>query len=80
MVMGIYESKFVVIKHFGCDVLPRAWFSYIVIHRRCSCDFIVGDRRWIKSFVFLKSFSPSVISHNRLATKCDELRYMKIRL
>ena len=24
--------------------------------------------------------SPSVISHNRWATKCDELRYMKTRL
>ena len=58
----------------------KAWFSYIVIHRRCPCDFIVGDRRWIKSFVFLKSFSPSVISHNRSATKCDELRYMKTKL
>ena len=23
MVMGIYESKFVVLKHFGCDVSPK---------------------------------------------------------
>ena len=23
MVMGIYESKFVVLKHFGCDVWPK---------------------------------------------------------
>ena len=22
-VMGVYESKFVVLKHFGCDVLPK---------------------------------------------------------
>ena len=23
MVMGVYESKFVVLKHFGCDVSPK---------------------------------------------------------
>ena len=33
---------------------PKAWFSYIVIHRRCLCGLIVGGQRWIKSFVFLK--------------------------
>ena len=58
----------------------KVWFSYIVIYRRCPCGFIVGDQWWTKSFVFLKSFSPSVISHNRSAMKCDELRYMKTRL
>ena len=55
-------------------------FHISQIYRRCPCGFIVSNEWWTKSFVFLKSFSPSVISHNRSAMKCDELRYMKTRL
>ena len=36
MVMGIYESKFVVLKHFGCNVSPKEssapfWFTLYVL-------------------------------------------------
>ena len=48
-----------------CLPSAEAWFPYIVIHRRCPCGLIVGGQRWIKSFVFLKSFSPSAITDNR---------------
>ena len=51
--------------------MAKAWFSYIVIHRRCPCGLIVGGQRQIKSFVFLKSFSPSAIQDNRSPMNCD---------
>ena len=52
-----------IMEHSDHSVMTEAWFSYIVIHRRCpSAGLIAGGRRWIKFFVFLKSFSPSVIS------------------
>ena len=49
----------------------KAWFSYIVIHWWCPCGLIVSSQRWIKSIVFLKSFSPSVIPDNRSPMNCD---------
>ena len=42
-----------------------------------TCGFITGDQWRIKSLTNVKYFSPSVISHNKLAMNCDELRCMK---
>ena len=63
------KSKFK--RKFFLLCLRKAWFSYIVIHRRCPCGLIVGGQRWIKSFVFLKSLSPSAIPDNRSPMNCD---------
>lgn len=50
----------------------------IVIYRRCPCSFIVGDQRWIKSFVFISEIIFSCTDLLQLIG--DELRYVRSRL
>ena len=42
-------APFTVLKYLEhCSrTVCKAWFSYIVIHRRCPCGLIVGGQRWI---------------------------------
>ena len=47
----LFQSTNLFANCFEISGNAMAWFSYIVIHRRCPCGLIVGGQRWIKSFV-----------------------------